>query len=1061
MGEPARAGIRQAADLETRALGGPVRGQVPDLQRVVQPQAQVAPFAVVVAADVTGGVSLDVEHRLVKDREVDLTLDRLALIVGDLDLEGTLFSGAVGGLVRRQGDVQNLLAGRDEHFVLGGEDLAVVDVGDPGEEVGRAGFVGGDLDHRAGARQLEHLFFEDFVSTLLAQPDAAARFGDAHHQADLLAAQVGALLGLQGDLLELEPAGVEAALGDVQVVLLLDLGSLAALQDKNHPVVADLRGLPLDEGAAGGAGLERVAFELFGFLLFPDGVGHAVDRPGTRGLHRAVLGGERLDLDLHPVSRRVKSRRGAGEYVEGILGHLDLALAVDGPAAQVGHLDLDGVQVVVLDVLFRWGQLDLQPAGVVGGSVPVPHQLLPGALLEGALVNDPVTLPVEPIVARGRVVHMPVGLPVDLVLDLGVGHRRPEVVTPLDYGLDPGARPGVGSRGGDGDLELGLLVFFHPEVAAGGLVGGIALLHPGADPVDAQGGFLVQLQRAVQRAVLVGLAGLVVENLAARVGNLHPRADAGDVFVLALVVAADDQLEVGLVARAIDRPVGDGEYAVLVVGAAASPAPAVLAPGEGEAPPVLGQGLNVRRAGVADLDHLVGDPAVLVGLVAADAHPVAVVEPVGLLDHHVHVGHRLTAPGVGDPVVHLPAVLLAHHHPVGEHHQEYVLLIAPLGVHQIGAGLLEGNLGGAHGLHVIAAVVGGVLPGGNLAAEPLLGGLDPAEVLLEIDEGAVGIQQRAGIGQGLFQIGLVGVEADGLEVAGGDADFPLLARREDRVGVDGDPAPAQLVEAGAGVADILGLGKLLDQPLVALFRLQEAVAALQDARGGAQSPVQVGAHGIVAHDALDQLERIQPGYGDEDVRLADWIAALSGFIAFLVLLLGFLLPLDRRHLGKCHQEHGFLMPGFDDRLGALFGLGFPVDFFQQEDDLGAFRPGEVVLGVFLGGLYVLFRPEAVPDPPAAGLHRLDQGQVVFHGLFEQIPVFFRPGLFRRCIRQQHVGQPGGFQFADVLVAIVVPHVDLLALAVLAVVLQLLAAPEGVMGHLVVELAQDFAAAGLP
>jgi hypothetical protein len=387
----------------------------------------------------------------------------------------------------------------------------------------------------------------------------------------------------------------------------------------------------------------------------------------------------RLHFDLHVVSRRVEPRRGAGEDEEGILGDLHLALAVDGPAAQVGHLDLDGIEVVVLGVFFRGRKLDLQPAGLVGGPLSVLEQLLSGSLFEGALVDDPVALSVEPVVARGRVVHVPVRLPVDLVLDLGLGDRRTEIVATFDVRLDLGPKTGVQNGGRDRHLELGLLVLLHPEVAARGRVGAVALLDPGVHPVDAQRGFGVELQRAVQRAVLVGLARLVVKDLSAGVGHLHPHTDARHVFVLALVVAAHDQLEVDLVARAVDRPVGDGEDAVLIVGAPDAAAPAVLAVGEGEAPAVVRQDLHVRGAGVADLDHRVGDPSVLVRLVAADAHLVAVVEPVGLLDQHVHARGRLAALRVGQPVVHLAAVLLSHDDPVGEHHQKYVLLLASPG----------------------------------------------------------------------------------------------------------------------------------------------------------------------------------------------------------------------------------------------------------------------------------------------------------------------------------------------------------------------------------------------
>jgi hypothetical protein len=320
-------------------------------------------------------------------------------------------------------------------------------------------------------------------------------------------------------------------------------------------------------------------------------------------------------------------------------------------------------------------------------------------------------------------------------------------------------------------------------------------------------------------------------------------------------------------------------------------------------------------------------------------------------------------------------------------------------LHQVGAGFLEGNPGGAGGLEVVAPVVGPVCPGGHLAPEPLLGGLGAAEVLLEVGEVAVGIGKRLGIGQGLEEVGFVGVEGHGLQVPGGDRDLPGLFRHEHRVGMDRDPAPAELVEAFFGVTGVFGPGVLPDQLFVELPGQEELVPALQNARGGSQGAVQVGALGVVAGDALDQLERIQPGFGYEYVRQAYRVPVLSVFIAFLLALLSLLLPFDRRHFRKPHEKNRLLVPGLDDQLGALFLFGLSVDFLQQEYHLGALGPGEVVLGVLFGRLNVLFGPESVPKPPAAGLQGLDQGQVVFHGLLEEIPVRFGPGLLVGRLRQ--------------------------------------------------------------
>jgi len=110
--------------------------------------------------------------------------------------------------------------------------------------------------------------------------------------------------------------------------------------------------------------------------------------------------------------------------------------------------------------------------------------------------------------------------PEDLVLDLGLRDRRAEIVFGLDAGLDFFAQ---GDRLGgrlDLDLELGLLVLLDAERADPSTA-------RQADPVDAEGGLVGDLELAIEAAVLVGRVGVLEDLLALGIIDLDGELLAG------------------------------------------------------------------------------------------------------------------------------------------------------------------------------------------------------------------------------------------------------------------------------------------------------------------------------------------------------------------------------------------------------------------------------------------------------------------------------------------------------------------------------------------------------
>ena len=149
--------------------------------------------------------------------------------------------------------------------------------------------------------------------------------------------------------------------------------------------------------------------------------------------------------------------------------------------------------------------------------------------------KPPIAGPVKPIPRPGRIPAPVVARAVDLILHLGLGHRRAEVVFGLDRGGDFFAQHHRLGRRVDGHLELRLLVLLDAEAAAAESVDPwAAARNDDAQPVDAQRGVGGDDILALDAAVGVGLLLLrndfsplglwisTVKSLAGKLGSVRP-----------------------------------------------------------------------------------------------------------------------------------------------------------------------------------------------------------------------------------------------------------------------------------------------------------------------------------------------------------------------------------------------------------------------------------------------------------------------------------------------------------------------------------------------------------
>ena len=202
----------------------------------------------------------------------------------------------------------------------------------------------------------------------------------------------------------------------------------------------------------------------------------AVERPGG-------------EVGLDRVADAVVAAIDPGVDLERLAGDQHVARADDRAPRLVDHFGGDRVAVVLVGMdRLGHGRVDLDLHRAVGADLdfaarrPVRaaagrcgHQngigrrqpQLPPAGIPVVVVGEPpVARPVEPVPRPDGIPALVVAGAHDLVLHLGLGDRRAEVVLRLDRGRDLLAEHDRLGRGVDRHLELGLLVLLDAEAAA-------------------------------------------------------------------------------------------------------------------------------------------------------------------------------------------------------------------------------------------------------------------------------------------------------------------------------------------------------------------------------------------------------------------------------------------------------------------------------------------------------------------------------------------------------------------------------------------------------------------
>ena len=270
---------------------------------------------------------------------------------------------------------------------------------------------------------------------------------------------------------------------------------------------------------------------------------------------------ERLGLEarLDRVAGAVVAAIDPGVDGERLAGHQHVARADDGAARLVGDLGRDLVPLVLVGMsLLGQRGVDLDGQRAVGPDRHLglghdfgralrrcPTTRARAGACPSATSRDTRSSRRRTTSSRGRRAS-PTGRgipavvgrrPGDLVLDLGLGDRRAEVVLRLDGRRHLLAQHHRLVRGLDAHLELGLLVLLDPERAAA-MVGD-------EDLVNSERRVRGQLERAVEAAEGVGLEVPGEDLLALGILDLDREGLAGEVGGVRLVVAGvrDPELE--------------------------------------------------------------------------------------------------------------------------------------------------------------------------------------------------------------------------------------------------------------------------------------------------------------------------------------------------------------------------------------------------------------------------------------------------------------------------------------------------------------------------------------
>ena len=580
--------------------------------------------------------------------------------------------------------------------------------------------------------------------------------------------------------------------------------------------------------------LDELFLELDGLLaggVFLD----AADSPHPPGLHReparnALPGGVlRLDVYLHAVARAVNPLRSLGIDEERRVRHLHLALAPDYPARRVGDLRADDelqVQLfVALDGLGLDG--DERLAVFVGLCRSGGDQLVkprppprPPAPPPAGVVN----VFVVPLPPARPLVPMRVVLLADGELDFGVGDGLAEVVGDLYLDLHVVADAVIRLCRLDGHLELGLLVLFDPEAIALGVVAGVIPAGDGyVEVVQAQRGLILQLEVSLDRSELVGNQLPGVARLALRVA--HGDLDFGirRIGVDAVLVAADDLLEVHGVPGSIDGPLGEAVHLVLLP--VAPPRPGVTAPGaEGLVLALLDGHDPVARVSPRHLDVGQAGVVYLAGRVIEQRAPSS--RPPVASHGHVRPGCGRAIPGIVGEDQHLVAVGLGCGGDIRQHDQAVSLgglavRAGAAGLDYIGAGLFQRDVNRQGGLlfrsgHVLVVLVFARIGRG----ERPVGG----DVALHIRQDGQCIIHALHLADRLREVNRPRLEMKLLYVANLPEDLRRLPRQIALLYLEPDARGLDLADPVAGGLDqVLAAGKVLEDKLVFLDRLDEFV----------------------------------------------------------------------------------------------------------------------------------------------------------------------------------------------------------------------------------------------
>ncbi len=524
-------------------------------------------------------------ERAVVDRENGLALERLAVRIGQADLECGLFARPVGLLSGEDLDVQHTLFGRDRDLAHLRVEFSVVDGQRLDEEVRHVLGRDRDLLDRALALGPEEPRRQRHPAH---RPDEKEHRRPlavgVHHEAHRLAREVFGLVRNQLELGEAEAFGLLAGPAHGEDVAPLDRLALGIGQGVGEPVLSGPAGLDLDAGLAGRVGVEVPAFDLgldrlAGARLEPQ----EFERPTA--LHGLLIQALGLEPGGDGVARAVMAAVDPGIDLERLAADEGIAPAHDRAAREVAHLGLDRIAVVAVAVKVAGEpgvDRHLEAAVLADRRLAFGHDLRPGlrplrppaekrppaapalpARKPVVIVGEPPIAPsVKPVPAEGGV---PAGIVIvaqDFILDRGLGDRCAEIVARLDHGLDLLAEAHrLGGRL-DQDLEFGLLVLLHPErLSAHGAAQAVD------DAVDPERGVRRQLEFGRDPAEFVRREALRKHLLVAGALDGHAEAFPGKRrFLVAVVLGlAGPQLEVDRVLRPVNRPVGHDEGLDLVV----------------------------------------------------------------------------------------------------------------------------------------------------------------------------------------------------------------------------------------------------------------------------------------------------------------------------------------------------------------------------------------------------------------------------------------------------------------------------------------------------------------